>query len=343
MNLKGTDMARTAVLVAILLVHAVPGCRQSPAVTEVADEAPAKATREESTDIAVFPEEITPSPAQAIPQDTWTAVSKGLWIGAFSPTREYPNGQEVRRALDVDQPLLAVRIDPAVHAFRLLCESEVADGTLRSVEEWSRDFGLMAAVNAGMFRQDYKTNTGLMVNHDHVNNPKLTPDYKAVFAFNRKDEGVPPAQIIDLQHQDFDALRGRYHTLIQGLRMISSKQTNVWSQSDRIWSTAVLAMDRSGRVLLLHCRAPYSVHDLNDILLSLPQLDVFNAMYLEGGPEASLYLQTGDHTIRRMGSYETGFNEDDDEVDFWPLPNVIGVVKGTGATTGTPGKGVESP
>jgi hypothetical protein len=50
-------------------------------------------------------------------------------------------------------------------------------------------------------------------------------------------------------------------------------------------------------------------------------------MYLEGGPEASLYLEANGKKIERIGSYETGFWESDTNEQFWPLPNVIGIVK----------------
>jgi hypothetical protein len=48
-------------------------------------------------------------------------------------------------------------------------------------------------------------------------------------------------------------------------------------------------------------------------------------MYLEGGPEASLYVKDGDFEAMHIGSYETGFNENDDNHTFWALPNIIGV------------------
>jgi len=54
-------------------------------------------------------------------------------------------------------------------------------------------------------------------------------------------------------------------------------------------------------------------------------LGITRAMYLEGGPEASLFVQAGDETVERMGSYETGFNENDDNQVFWELPNIIGI------------------
>jgi hypothetical protein len=48
---------------------------------------------------------------------------------------------------------------------------------------------------------------------------------------------------------------------------------------------------------------------------------------LEGGPEASLYLKHNKTILKRVGSYETDFNENDSNNEFWPIPNVIGLVK----------------
>jgi len=50
-------------------------------------------------------------------------------------------------------------------------------------------------------------------------------------------------------------------------------------------------------------------------------------MYVEGGPEASLYISDKDVQIEKMGSYETGFTEHNKNAVFWPVPNVIGIKK----------------
>ena len=47
-------------------------------------------------------------------------------------------------------------------------------------------------------------------------------------------------------------------------------------------------------------------------------------MYVEGGPEASLYVKVGGEVVSEVGSFETGFFESDANQVFWPLPNVIG-------------------
>ena len=53
------------------------------------------------------------------------------------------------------------------------------------------------------------------------------------------------------------------------------------------------------------------MHELVRTCFALP-LGVRRAMYLEGGPEASLSLATSGKSFVRVGSWETGFNENDD-------------------------------
>ncbi len=50
-------------------------------------------------------------------------------------------------------------------------------------------------------------------------------------------------------------------------------------------------------------------------------------MYPEGGSEASFYLDDKGMEIIEKGSFETGFNENDDNNQLWEIPNVIGITK----------------
>ena len=60
--------------------------------------------------------------------------------------------------------------------------------------------------------------------------------------------------------------------------------------------------------------------------LALP-LGITAAMHVEGGPEASLSIHAGGLDLDLNGSYETGFNENDDEKAQWPIPNLLAVVR----------------
>ncbi len=257
----------------------------------------------------------------ALPAD---APETGLWA-ELEPGLELAELEAPKKSALGDSTIRVLRIDPEHFELRLLNASATAAGRPRNAKNWCRDHGLVAAINASMYQQDHRKSVSLMRTRDHVNNSHLSKD-NAVLAFDRLDSGVPPVQIIDRQLQDFEALRSRYGTLVQSIRMVTLERENVWQQQPKHWSTAAIGMDGQGRVLFLHCRSPYSVHDFIDMLLELP-IELKNAMYVEGGPEAQLYVASGDQSLELMGSFETGFFETDDNLEAWPVPNVVGVAR----------------
>jgi hypothetical protein len=68
------------------------------------------------------------------------------------------------------------------------------------------------------------------------------------------------------------------------------------------------------------------VHDFTNILLSLP-LSLYNVMYLEGGPEATLYFSANGVELEKIGTYERGLNENGFPKMARSIPNVIGIAK----------------
>jgi len=152
-----------------------------------------------------------------------------------------------------------------------------------------------------------------------MNNSRLNQTYKAVLAFNRTEPSVPELQIIDLKCQAFEELKSKYETLIQNIRMISCRQENVWAKQEKKWSMAVFGVDRDHNGLFIFSEAPYSGHDLVNILLSLP-VSIYNAMYLEGGPEASLYLRGGDWEVEKVGFHEAAYGQGATGSLLVPLP-----------------------
>jgi hypothetical protein len=59
-------------------------------------------------------------------------------------------------------------------------------------------------------------------------------------------------------------------------------------------------------------------------MLAEPSLGLRGVVYMEGGPEASLVVEAGEASVREVGSWEDGFNPNDDNRAFWDLPNVLG-------------------
>ncbi len=88
----------------------------------------------------------------------------------------------------------------------------------------------------------------------------------------------------------------------------------------------VLAMDKEGSVLFILSEAPYSGYEFNNVLLSIP-LSIFNAVYLEGGPEASLYFSGRGMELEKVGIYGADSDGGVIRSGAYPIPNVIGITK----------------
>jgi len=61
-----------------------------------------------------------------------------------------------------------------------------------------------------------------------------------------------------------------------------------------------------------------------DALLALP-IDLKQAMYVEGGPEAQLFARGGGVEVERLGAFEAAAVAP--AADGWPVPNVIAAVR----------------
>jgi hypothetical protein len=250
------------------------------------------------------------------PASPWERLEPGLELGVL--TAPHPSSQG-------DSKIHVLRIDPHRFELRLLNASAPGQGEELTAREWSRRHDLVAAVNAGMYAEDHRTSVGLMRTRAHVNNPRLTRD-KAVLAFDPQSPGMPPVKLIDRGCDDFEAWKTHYGAFVQSIRMVSCKGENVWARGGQEWSIAAVGVDRRGRLLFIHSRSPYTPHDLIENLLSLP-LGLAGAMYVEGGPEAQLYIHSGDREIERVGSRGTSLFDSGDNDRAWPVPNVLGVVR----------------
>ena len=177
-----------------------------------------------------------------------------------------------------------------------------------------------------MFLKDYKSNVGYMKNFTHVNNRRIVSKYKSMAAFNPVNNSATPFKMFDTDVTPPRNIIKSYQTVVQNLRLIKRPGVNRWPQQKKKWSEAALGQDKNGNILFIFSRMPYSMHDLNHILLKLP-IHLQCAQHLEGGPEASLYFSHNGTGLQLMGSFETGFNENSQNNYFWPLPNVLGVVK----------------
>jgi hypothetical protein len=242
----------------------------------------------------------------------FTALEPGLDLGTFPGPGGAPG----------DAKIWIARIDPARFELKLV-NASAGDARPRTVKQWAVGAGASAAINAGMFQEDGLTSVGLMRTRFHENNPRRARSYKAVFAFDPVRAGLPPVRLLDAACGELDAFPPPYGTLIQSIRLVSCDRKNVWATEPRRWSSAALGVDGQGRVLFIHARSPWPVHDLVDALLALP-IDLRRAMYLEGGKEAQLYVRSGGREVERLGALEA--NAEDHAIP-WEIPNAVVAVR----------------
>jgi len=97
-----------------------------------------------------------------------------------------------------------------------------------------------------------------------------------------------------------------------------------WRPQNKKASETALGEDATGRILFIFARSPFSMYELNEELLHA-RIGIVAAQYLEGGPEAQLYVHIGNSEMEMFGSYETAFEESDTNSESWPIPNVLAI------------------
>ncbi|MFT3916452.1 MAG: phosphodiester glycosidase family protein [Anaeromyxobacteraceae bacterium] len=237
-----------------------------------------------------------------------------------------------------DGEITVARLDPYRFELKLLAATMPGEGTLRSARAWAYRAGASAAINAAMYQEDHRTSVSLMRTREHVNQRRVSKD-KAFLAFDPVVSGVAPARILDLECDPLGPAGEAYGALVQSIRLVSCHRRNVWAPSDRRTSAAAIGVDGAGRLLFVHARTPWPVHELVNRLLALP-IDLRQAMYVEGGPEAQLFVRGGQREVELTGTWESA---PDVRLEGWPVPNVIVAVRRPAPLPRPPTPAVSAP
>ena len=249
---------------------------------------------------------------------SWVNISPGIDLGKFKTKKLSPVGNST---------IVILRVDPELLNISFFCIDQLGLDHGLTAKEWCQKYKMAAAINAGMFDHDYETHIGYLRNDEYVNSGKVN-HYKSVVAFNPKMDDIPKFRIFDLDNEktSIEEIEKEYLCFAQNLRLIKRPGENRWTQQDKMWSEAALGEDEEGRILFIFCRSPFTMHDLNNELISLG-IDLVCAQHLEGGPEAQLFVNIEGNELELFGSYETSFKENDSNDHAWAIPNVIGVYK----------------
>lgn len=243
-------------------------------------------------------------------ETSWTTITKGLALTEISVER---NGLS-------SSVITALRISPSDFEFILLMRSK--EGDAFTPEQWATRYNLTALINASMYLPDNSKSTGYMRDKQHVNNGFIHHSFGSFFVANPSKADIPVVDIIDRHQQQHDTLLPNYTTVIQNYRLFSATRTPLWPKKAKETSIAAVAKDSSGNIVFIHCRTPMTVRNFTNRLLE-SHLHLVTAMYVEGGPEASMYLKTSDISRTWAGRYIGDFWNTENKQ--WILPNVLGI------------------
>jgi hypothetical protein len=225
-----------------------------------------------------------------------------------------------------DSRLSILKLDPSRLNFEFLTASEHGLKE-RTAPDWATEFNKNVIINAGMY--DYnksRSNQGYMKNYMHYNNREKSLYNNAMLCMHPKDTTQQAFEIMDITCQNWESLKPNYHSYCQVMRMMSCEAVGMEfkKRPDQSCSMIIASTDMQGNIYILFTRSPYTHLAMIKYLQGLP-LNLRTTAYLEGGPEASLYINTGDTIIAKYGSYVSNTCNNDNNDHFWEIPNVIAI------------------
>jgi hypothetical protein len=249
----------------------------------------------------------------------WKSLMDGLqYIELDAPEKSVVN----------DSKLTILKVDVQKFDFGFLTASEHGHQA-RTAPDWAQEFDQNIIINAGMYRYNKtQSNKGYMKNYNHLNNPVRNNYYNALLAMHPKDPKKPPFEIIDTYQKDWEKIKDQYHSVCQGMRMINDNGEGMAfsKRPDQSCSMILAATDTEHNLYFIFTRSPYTHLKMISFLKGLP-LNIRTTVYLEGGPETSFYVNTGDTVIAKYGSYVSNTCDNDDNDHFRKMPNVIAIRK----------------
>lgn len=256
------------------------------------------------------------------PKDTmdlvllWKQIGKGV---------QFCETDAPLKSIIGDSKLTILKIDPNQVEFDLFTASAL-DSASRPVNFWADTMNLNIVFNAGMYDLGKPlTSRGLLKNKDHHNQLNFKDGWNVMFALNPLDSmNTSDAVVYDVECTPYEQIKNRYSSFAQGIRMLDCSGNPMHWKRNQSCSMLVCAHDEQDNLILIFNRSPYSQNQLINFMKQFPT-PLHSAIYMEGGPETSLYVSIGDFCLQKVGSYVSGTYPKDTNETFWRLPNVIGI------------------
>jgi hypothetical protein len=239
----------------------------------------------------------------------WESIAKGVSFMEINAPEKSILG---------DSKLSIIRLNKdSVQAYLLMASAY--DSISKTVKVWADTFDFQLTVNAGMYDLTKPlTSKGYMKSDLNFNNKQINTSYNGVCSINNQR-----IDLIDLMCEPYFQLANQ-QSCFQGMRLLDCNGTEMdWKRKKQSCSMLVMGEDNQNFIYFIFTRSPYYHQNMVNFLKQMP-FKLRLTIYLEGGPETSLYLNTPFKKIALVGSYVSNTYPTDKNDHFWPLPNVIG-------------------
>lgn len=256
------------------------------------------------------------APPSPVPSTTQLPPPPGITVDRVSAS--VPPSGAARR-----HPITIARFDLGRYEPVLLTAHD--EGGARTLDRWVGDRHLVAAINAAMYEPDGSA-SGLCVRRG-VEESDDDARFGGFYVLDPVAVGGPSFSMMGRDCTGFDlpAIRAAWGSVVATYRLLDCDGHPIaWIDPDR-YSAAAIAVDREGRLVLIHSRTPYRMAELARMLAE-PSLGLVQAFFVEGGPEATLVIEAGGLHVREVGlprNLPEGVEPDHDSL--YELPNVLGL------------------
>lgn len=251
-----------------------------------------------------------------IDYSNWVTLTKGLQYREINA----PIKSEIG-----DSKISLVRLDRDLFEFDVFSATNY-DSIPKSVDRWAKKHKLNIVFNSGMYSQENTLlSRAFLKSGKHVNNPSIIEDFNLMMAMSPNAIHRENIEVLDLTCENFDQIKNEFNSYAQGLRMIDCNgKPMFWKKKIQSCSMIIAAEGIDNKFYIIFCRSPYTHNQMIEFMLKMPY-GIRNAIYLEGGPETSLFIDVNGHRIQKVGSWVSDTWESDENKHFWSLPNVVGV------------------
>jgi uncharacterized protein YigE (DUF2233 family) len=218
---------------------------------------------------------------------SWRGLGPGLEFRLMKGDDAGPRARKGPAAVAV------LRADPARWRLDLFHQGETAAGGIgRDAAAWQQLTGATVILNASQYYPDLKP-MGLFYKEGRNLGTHLLPRWKGVLAGEpRSGQALPQVAILDLEHEPFRLEQTPWRVALQSFMLLDRNGGKRVRRSEWHASRSAAAIDRQGRLLLLHTEGAWTLWELAD-WLSRSDLDVREALSMDGGFEAQMCVRSG--------------------------------------------------